>query len=313
MMKLKIQAAFITEEINRFLREFQGIEIAVPTGASTTTQVRVHVPYMMQTVRILEDEAAFAKLATQHQARLLRVKHARDHAREAIKTFFQQHFYTAEGQELGVACGRGDLEAIQQVTQAAVRQGLVPAREGKRHPDGYAVRQWLKTYGLGIDCSAFVQHALTRVVRRYRAALGSTVDEAAPYQVGWLLSRPVYQNIAGVGEGDARFALVVTPGDARPGDILVRVGHVRIVTHVAHLQASGVMLHLAESASSKGTPVGQAAVDTDIGPRRLPIQYPRPELAIGEQVPLRKRFGNREFTEDAEERVYILGRLKVLK
>ena len=184
--------------------------------------------------------------------------------------------------------------------------------EGRSHPDGCDLRQWLKTYGIGVDCSAFVQHALTHVVRACYAAAGETSDEAQCYDVGWMLSRGVYREINATASEDSRFAPVATPGEARPGDVLVKKGHIRVVTGVESTADDGVVLHLAESKSAKGVPVGLTDADTDIGPRLIRIKYPESEYAIDAQVPLRQRWQDGVFAVDERERVYILGRLRAL-
>jgi ribA/ribD-fused uncharacterized protein len=302
---------FITKEVNHFLREFQEMQVMVPTGRDTTTSVPVHVPYMLQTVNILENPASFTKLAQRHQDRLIRVKRARDHAPDAVKAFFHEHFYDNDGKEQWVACGRGDLESIKTLVQTATTQGLIPAGEGKPHPDGFDVRQWMKTYGIGIDCSAFVQHTLTWVVRQCQVVTSNASNESKPYSVGWMRTGGVYSNLTREKNNDDRFVPVATPSEARPGDILI-YRHIRIVVSVESLSEGGLVLHLAESTSAKDIPTGQSDVEADIGPRRLDIQYPEPHRPIGEQTPLRKRYGDDVFTADVAEQDYILGRLRAL-
>jgi len=267
---------------------------------------------MMQTTTLIDDQEALERLAQRHRERLTRVKHARDHAPDAVKALVNRHFYGDDGQEKPVAQGRSPLEDIRSVLQDAVDRQLVPAGAGMPYPDGHDLRQWLKTYGVGVDCSAFVQQALTRVVRACYAAMGEVSGESQSYEVGWMLSRGVYREInADAGEA-SRFEHVATPGEARPGDVQVKRGHIRIVAGVEAAADGGVILDLAESTSAKGVSVGLTDVDTDIGPRLIRVKYPEPDRAIDKQTPMRQRWHDGAFAPDEEERVYILGRLRAL-
>lgn len=297
----------IAAELRRYLSAFQSLDIVV--GGRT---VRVHPPYMMQTTTLLDDPEGLAALGARHRERLRRVQDARAHAPEAVKALLRRHFGGEDCREHPVACGRAPMDAIRNLLQDAVDRHLVPAGAGTPHPDARDLRQWLKTYGIGIDCSGFVQHALTHVVRACCAAAGETSEQSRHYEVGWMLSRDVYREINAPTGADSRFGPVATPGDARPGDILVKPGHVRIVAGVEPEAGGSVVLQLAESTSAKGVPVGLTEVETDIGPRCIRIRYPEPGRPIDAQVPQRQRWQDSVFVPDARERIYILGRLKDL-
>jgi len=66
---------FAERHLWEVLRAFQNVEVTVAPGdGGAAVTVYVHTPYMMQTVSIIEDEVAFAKLRVRHQDRLRRVK-----------------------------------------------------------------------------------------------------------------------------------------------------------------------------------------------------------------------------------------------
>ena len=305
--------AFLSAEVHRYLSAFQRIPIAVALeGADETTLVHVHAPYMMGTVRFMADEEAFARLKPRHQDRLLRVQRAREQATEEVRAFLSDQFYGDDERERWVAGGRSGWEDIGAVLQAAVDRGLVPAGAGRSHPDGSDLRQWLKRYGIGVDCSAFVQHALTDLVRASSAAVGDTSDRASDYTVGWLRSPGVYVKLTTGQGGETRFDPVSMPSEARPGDVLLKRGHMRIVAAVEREADGPVTLRLAESISAAGVPHGQACEEADIGPRLIHIRYPQADHPIGEQTPLCRRSSQGAFEADREERAYILGRLRTL-
>lgn len=297
---------FISDEIIRVLGLYQGAEIVKPgrDGAETHV-VAVHIPYMMQTLAIIDDPDAFGKLAQRHQDRLLRVKANRDDAPEAVKQFLHEQFYDGDYERL-VARGRAGIDDIQSLLQAAVEQGVVPAKS-----DGYGLRTWLKHYGIGIDCSAFVQHALTQVVRTCYARMGAHSRKHREYQVGWMRGVSVYSRLTTDPPSSRRFQNVETPMDARPGDVLMRRGHSRLVIGI-HTTADGsAVFDLAESTSARDVPKGRKIEESDIGPRMIQVQYPEPKRPICEQSPVQKGPEER-FTPGSDESSYILGRLKTL-
>ena len=116
---------FISNEIVRILGLYQGAEIAIPgRDGEETRVVAVHIPYMMQTLSIIDDPDAFEKLAQRHRDRLLRVKTDRENAPEAVKRFLHQQFYDGDYERL-VAKGRADVGDIQSLLQAAINRDLV--------------------------------------------------------------------------------------------------------------------------------------------------------------------------------------------
>jgi hypothetical protein len=305
-------SAFVAQEIDRFLREFQGIEIVVTLQDSQPVVVRVHTPYMMQTVTIVDRAHAFAKLRPRHQRRLVRARAARQDAPASVRAFLNEQFYRDDGSERAIAGGRADADAIRRSLQAAVDRGLVPVSADKPHPDSRDLRDWLKRYGIGLDCSAFVQHALTRLVRAGRAAMGVPASERDDVVLGFVRTGWVYRDVTGEpGEPDL-FALVPTPGEARPGDVHVKPGHIRLVEGIEWTPDGAAILHLVESISAAGIPTGQDTEEVDIGPRRLQVRYPLRNLSIAEQVPLRRAGSSGPFEADEMECLYVVGRFRAL-
>jgi hypothetical protein len=293
--------ALLKDALDRFLSEYREMEIAVAARDGAPRVVRVHVPYMMQTVAIVDRPRDFAALRPRHQRRLLRVKEARDRrAPSAVKAFLHEQFHDADGDERLVAAGRGDAGAIRMLLQAAVDSGLLP-----EDPGSADLRAWLKRYGIGVDCSALAQHALERLLRVTGAE--GTGDAA----LGFLRSGWVYRDVT-ASAGCDLFCHVPTPGDARLGDVLVSRGHVRVVFDLERTPEGAAILHLIESISMWGVPCGQTTADIDIGPRRLQVKYPAPDRPIGEQKPLRLGWGSGAFYEASAERAYVLGRLRTL-
>jgi hypothetical protein len=302
---------FISSEIEQFLTAFQQIEIDVaPPDAAEPQIVPVHAPYMMQTLAIMDRPDDFARLKKRHRDRLRRVKAAREQAPAAVKQFLAGWFFDANGQERLLAAGRAEVTEIQTLLQAAVRQGLLPLPTGEKVHNGRILRSWLKSYGIGVDCSAFVQQALTHLVNACRTAIGETAVTQRQLGLGFLRCGWVYRDVTtGSRNGDHLFTAVPTPSAARPGDILLTPRHIRIVIRTK--KGNGrLILHIAESTSEPDIPAGQTAEEPDIGPRRLQVCYPAPQRHIREQQPTRKRRHDPAFQFEAEETMYVIGRTR---
>jgi hypothetical protein len=306
--------AFIQQEMMRFLHQFQAVEIAVfKKGDGRAITVPVHAPYMMQSVTLIDSGEGWDQLARRHQLRLLRVRRARDSAPAEVQAFLRYQFYGDGSTEAGVAQGRAEPQEIQRLLQGAVDGGLIPAGAGRSYPNGRDLRDWLKEYGIGVDCSAFVQQALTRVMTACQAAVGECGAQLrAEPAVGWLSSRGVYSEVTAGPDAGRRFDRVYTPSKARPGDVVVRNGHVRIVAEAAPAEGGALRFHLAESTSASDIPCGQASEEADIGPRLIEVLYPVPERPIREQSPLCRRLVHDQYKAQEEEREYVLGRLRAL-
>jgi hypothetical protein len=211
----------------------------------------------------------------------------------AVKQFLHEQFYDGDYERL-VARGRAGVDDIQRLLQAAVDQGLVPAES-----DGYDLRTWLRHYGIGIECSAFVQHALTQVVRSCYARMGAHPREYLDYEVGWLRSVTVYSRLTTDPPSSKRFENVRAPVDARPGDILTNNHHIRLVARINAMNDSSAVFE-------------RGIEENGIGPRMIQVHYPQPERPICEQSPV--QMGPEErLIPGNDESSYILGRLKKLK
>jgi hypothetical protein len=303
---------FAERQLRELLAAFQQIEVAVwPKDGSAPVTVRVHTPYMMQSVTILDDQAASARLKPKHQDRLRRVKAARDAAPPEVKAFLEGQFTTSDGGERYVAKGRASGEDVRAFLQEAVDRGLVPFDEGRAYPKAADLRSWLKRYGVGVDCSGFVQYALSGLLAAGDAALGRTPGEQEVtvfLRAGWVYR----QASAELPEGEACFRPVSTPAEARPGDVLVSPGHIRIVIGAAARAGGSLVLDLAESTSAPGIPCGLSAEEPDTGPRLIQVCYPAPARPIGAQLPLRGDPSANAFLAADEERHYVLGRYRRL-
>ncbi|MCP4428162.1 MAG: hypothetical protein GY803_27050 [Chloroflexi bacterium] len=309
---LEIWNQFISAKIERFLTAFQQIEIDVTSpDADEPLIVSVHAPYMMQRVAMIEKPNEFAYLKKRHQDRLLRVKAARDQAPEPVRQFLQSQFFDGNDRERLLAAGRAELEELQTLLQEAVNQQLIPIPDGQTYLDGRTLRRWLQTYGIGVDCSSFVQQTLNRLIKAVRAAVGQDSDQD---QIQFLRSFRAYKEVKnGRDKGEPLFTAVPVPANVQPGDVLVKYGHIRIVSGVENGEDGRLILHLAESTSAPDIPVGQTEEEADIGPRRLQICYLFPQRPIGEQRPLRKRQHDPAFQANSEEITYVLGRFIPLK
>jgi len=122
----------------------------------------------------------------------------------------------------------------------------------------------------------------------------------------------VYSRLTTDPPSSERFENVRTPMDARPGDILIKKGHSRLVVRINAMDDGSVVFDLAESTSARDIPKGREIEENDIGPRMIQVQYPEPERPICEQSPVQKGSEER-FTPGSDESSYILGRLKKLK
>jgi hypothetical protein len=127
-----------------------------------------------------------------------------------------------------------------------------------------------------------------------------------------MTTKGVYRELTAEPRETERFQLMSTPGKARPGDVLVKRGHIRVVAQTEAAEGDAVVVHLAESSSAIDIPCGQAKEEADIGPRLIQVKYAQPARPIHKQTPLRKRLCDHEYRTEPDERVYVLGRLKAL-
>jgi hypothetical protein len=265
---------------------------------------------MLQSVALVENEAAFNQLIERHRTRLLAVKEARSAARGPLKQFLDGYFYASDGRERRIARGRAGLKNIQRLLQAAVDEGLIAPPVS-----GAGLRQWLKTYGVGVDCSGFVQQVLERLLQAERAEPAPVPPgSAGPHApVAFLRCPWVYASVTEIiKDSDHLFAEIPLPALARPGDILVNRSHMRIVVASEPGPDGGLVLVLAESTSGSDVPAGHIVEEPDIGPRIIRVLYPQPVLPISAQSPLRKRQSDEDYLEEKTEKTYAIGRYRDL-
>ena len=300
-------------EIERFLARYQMLEIALrPHDMGESSTVYVHVPYMMGTVSWVDQPETLARQRARHRARLLRVKQAREDAPPETQAFLKRWFYDQDGGERLVAKGRSNPEDIRQLLRAAVDEGLVSKPADVDHLTGNDLRAWLQRYGIGVDCSAFVQHCLTHLLQVSYAAVRATPARPQDATVGWMRAASTHRKLI-QGSKDCRFDLIATPKHARPGDILVSKGHSRIIIAAQSAEDGAWVITLAESTSRTDLVAGKWFL-ADVGPRRYQVRYLAPDRAIQDQLPAHKRVAEAafEFEPSEDERQYLIGRLKRL-
>jgi hypothetical protein len=228
---------FVSSEIQSFLDEFQSIYVVVsPPDADEMVFETVHPPYYLNAV-----------YTENSKKRIEAAETARETAPEYVKSQLFKKDKKGVDQPTALAKGRSQLEDIRKLVQGALDRGLIPASGGKQYPDHKDLRAWLKQYGIGVDCSAFVQQALVRLVQASYAAAGETPDRKGNYGVGSIQSSAVLMDIEKELKKNDRFEAVETPGEARPGDVLTKKGHIRIVMSVENTDDGGVVITFAES------------------------------------------------------------------
>lgn len=303
----------ITTEISRFVREFQTIRIRVTSeNVEEIICAFVHPPYMLQSVTLIDNDEMFNRLKERHRARLQRVNEARKTAPETVRRFLDERFYEKDGRERYIASGRAELEEIRELLQEAVDQRFVSISRGKEYPDGYDLRKWLKAYGVGVDCSGFVQQALKRLVKVSRVEMGRGSSGESRLGTSFLRCQRVYRDITrGAKYGERMFVEVITPAEARPGDVVVSQSHMRIVVREV-VRDEGIIFEVAESTSARDIPMGQTGEEDDIGPRIIQMKYEKPNQPIARQSPLKKRLVDGAFEKDSEKE-YVIGRYQEIE
>lgn len=308
--KHKTLEEIITGEIHRFVHEFQNIAVSyTPDNKTAPITVFVHPPYMLQCVSLLDDVEKIRNLKEKHQTRLQNVKYAREAANVNLKKFLNKWFYYEDGKERGISCGRARKSEIRQFLQEAIDARVVPISSNRSYRKGRELREWLKKYGIGVDCSGFAQQVLMQLLEFLKAEnISSSKSE-----VGFLRCRWVYREITESQEqSQAIFAEVATPSQAKPGDVLVNTHHMRVIVQIEEIQNEGIIFELAESTSASDVPSGYKFEDDDIGPRRIQIKYPKIGQPISNQTPQMKRLIDPKFVENRDEKAYVIGRWREL-
>ena len=297
---------WISAEIEHFLHEFQSIPIR-PPGANAS--VSVHAPYMLLSTSLLDHPDAAHKLKEPNRDRLERVRAARSAAGPDLQALFARYFYDPDGHESSLARGRARLKDIQVFLQEAVDLGLVRSEKLPAQLDDRDLRAWLKRYGIGVDCSGFVQQVLQRLQVKNLAQGNPLALPQAEWDPPLLRCPWVYRMLSGLSpSGFQFFTPVRTLAEARPGDILVNAWHMRILIQTTSTAGSAIVLKLAESTSGIDFPSGYTQEDFDIGPRIIEVQYPQPTEPAAAQIPLRKPETQTDFQADEAESSYLIGR-----
>lgn len=146
---------------------------------------------------------------------------------------------------LGIAKpGRATRDELRQATQLAVDMGLVaPPSDPTEEAWELAIEAWMVRYGMGVDCSAFVQQALQHTT----AALGlpsshvpGLAKTLASSELSWIDDEGRTQH--------GRLEPVTSPRKLLPGDTMAHETHVRIVLEV-HYEGTTTLLTTIESGS----------------------------------------------------------------
>lgn len=237
---------FIEQHLTAFFEEFAAVPVTVrgpsdrPLARPRT--VRVKTPYF---INVNERSAALSR----------EVFAAAEAARRApaVRAFFR---HVGRERELGgwhALHGKATPENIQGILQQALDQGLIAPQDEAR-PSADDLETWLRTHGVGVDCSGFVSQALNRVLARTRAAAGQE-GPSPEIRLGAAALKGGSRGFARVGAGGG----CEGPRCLQPGDTMFIPGHIRIVTNVAE-RDGGVEFSTAESRAG-----GRERVGMDMG------------------------------------------------
>lgn len=216
--------ALVQAEIEQFLDRFSHIEVTVSwmeKGETHTRLVQVHPPYFMSSKR--------------HKRSKERLEAALAEREEMGKDFDDLVAGHAHAK-----VGKSTPEDIQSILQAAVDQhpGRIQPGPGKKYPDATDMRQWLITYGIGIDCSGFVSQALNEVMSQ---VYGRPLKKKERLNKG-------SSELKG---GNRTFERVEQPDQIRSGDTMHIEGHIRIVTSKQQTSEGYIQFTTAESHAGK--------------------------------------------------------------
>lgn len=237
---------FIEQHLSTFFDEFAAIPVIVrgpmdnPLAQPRT--VRVKTPYL---INVGEKSSALSK----------EVFAAAEAARQApaVRAFFR---HIGREKELGgwhALHGKATPENIQSILQEALDDGLIEPQDETR-PSGDDLETWLRTHGVGVDCSGFVSQALNRVLARTRAASGQE-GPSPEIRLGSGSLKGGAKGFDRVGTGGG----CEGPRCLQPADTMFIPGHIRIVTSVAE-RDGGVEFSTAESRAG-----GRERVGMDMG------------------------------------------------
>lgn len=245
--------ALVREELESFLDDFSNITVTVRWVEYTDTQcvqreeeVSVSPPYFIN-VNNERKRKAFDN---------------REKASREVQTFIRNIWRSQRRGGMGLygeRIGKSTPEGIQTILQNALDRHLVPAGDGRTHPNTEDLRNWLVRYGIGVDCSGFVSQALNRLM----PSVGD--EDYTPFDL-------INTGSGSFRGGTRNFTRVSRPGDLRPGDTMhlaagsSGIGHIRIITSVENTADGAVEFSTAESSSQ-----------ADVGPTSARWRYPNPD------------------------------------
>ncbi|TAK31356.1 MAG: hypothetical protein EPO21_17835 [Chloroflexota bacterium] len=222
--------AIVSEQILQTLHDYERIPVDVPrldprsTDQSATTgsatRIYVRTPYQLNTKK-----AEAKQLKNIAESSL------------SLQALFGQL-------PIMVRQGKGSPALIQSAVQGAVELGEIRGGSGDWPPERTDIERWMNSFGIGIDCSAFVYEALSRV----DSALSSKGKPG--------LVRPLDGAANEVDNNDLSMAgePIVSPAELKAGDLMnldaeEYEGHIRIVTS-AQRQGKSVVFATAEAAEA---------------------------------------------------------------
>jgi hypothetical protein len=215
----------IRTTVEGFLAGWMGIPVRV--GSQT---LRVHPPYFM-------NANASSAAATRERHRLATEHRAA--APAALRSLIGESRFGNE------RIGKSTTGKLRDLLQDADSRGLLTADATVgTGPTGDKLRDFLRHYGLGVDCSGFVSQAINKLVDLFPSA--TVADRiAAPHST----------SSASLKGGQGSFDRVTDPAQLCGGDTMWLSGHIRILSWAERLGAN-ICFCTAESRSSNPRDVG---------------------------------------------------------
>lgn len=236
------------ERIRTAVEGFLAGWMAIPVRVGSQT-LRVHPPYFM-------NANASSAAATRERHRLATEHRAA--APAALRALIGESRFSHE------RIGKSTTAKLCDLLQDADSRGLLTAdaRVGTS-PTGDKLRDFLKHYGLGVDCSGFVSQAINKLIDLFPGA--TAADRiAAPHSTG----------SASLKGGQGSFERVTDPTQLCGGDTMWLSGHIRILAW-AERRGANICFCTAESRSSNPRDVGPSVAywrlvpDTGAGPENF--------------------------------------------
>ena len=214
--------SFVEQQLTAAFQEFTAVPVVVRGTADHPVvpprTVQVHTPYL---INVDDDSAAKSKEVVPATAMAARQQ-------KAVRAFFAnvKKDDKLSGQNDRALVGKATPQQIQGILQAALDQAIIQPQDAEQ-PTAADLRPWLRTHGVGVDCSGFVSQALTRVVEQGYHASG----QQGPV-------KEIYHGSKGLKGGTGNFAEVGKnktckgPTCLAAGDTMYIPGHIRIIASV---------------------------------------------------------------------------------